>query len=115
MPESPDQNSPTAQSAVPPPPPSDSTLAEVSIRTMASDLALLGKTGGIGTPQGETVSLTFTHHERSRTSDQQHAVSGKTRNAAKIVMIIFGIVLLGAALFVAGYYLFPQVSTGEGS
>ena len=87
---------------VPPPPPrvSDdtSTLAEVIIRTMASDVKSLGESGGLGT-RGEMVSVPM------------HRPGPAAPQIPYSRIVVWTIVFLSAAgfLFLIGYYFIPAL------
>ena len=89
-----------------------SSLTEITIRTMANDLAMLGQTGGTG-PQGTTVAISFAHPEAGGgkigvtvTEGGKTALAPLTVNARLLLWVALGIV--GAAiLFAGGYYAFP--------
>ena len=99
----PDQ-SPQAQLAVPsiaPPP------TEVSIRTMASDLASLGETGG-GPPRPRNVAVPSLQQSTNEGANDVSASSSSSK------VIVTGIVVVASAagLFFAGYYfLFPFLAS----
>jgi len=101
-------------SIVPPPPDAGSSLTEVSIRTMASDLAMLGQTGGSTIPAGETLSISF---DKPKKSDEkmrvvvQGAEGTEERPAgrhATIAWVAVGFVGL-ALLFLLGFYVLPKL------
>lgn len=95
------EQSAQAQAAMPSvaPPPN-----EVSIRTMASDLASLGETGG-GPPQPRNVAVPYLNQAGPDTNAPATVLKSK--------FLIWGVaVAVGAgALFLAGYYLIPLFSS----
>ncbi len=98
---------------VPPPPDADSSLTQVAIRTMASDLAMLGQTGG-STPLGETLSISF---DKTHKPEEEGSVTVAGPNEPKanpikpylgiIVKIVLGILGLGLVIGL-GYYFAPK-------
>ncbi len=107
------QNLYTGTPTVPPPPDADSSsaLAEVVIRTMASDIELLGETGG-SSPTGTTETLANIPGRDA--AEQDGASEGEssppqTRSGMRMVFWSLGGIALVAGLFFAGYYLIPFV------
>lgn len=119
MPDDQDVFVPPPSGAVPPPPSADSSLAEVVIRTMSSDLAKLGQTGG-STPQGDVVSIRFARGEKGALSAR--VIEGSASGAAAAVavmgsnkkfMVWGGIGIAGLiALFFMGYFVLPAIFSG---
>ena len=93
-------------SRVPAPPPkiSDDTsiLAEVVIRTMASDLASLGESGGLGT-RGETVAVRLLATQNLSAPGPRYS-----RIIVWTLMVLAGI----GFLFLVGYYFIPALAGG---
>lgn len=111
---------PPPSGAVPPPPSSDSSLTEVVIRTMNSDLAKLGQTGG-STPQGDVVSIRFTRGDKGALSanvmDGPASAAGSLRTTtASLSQYIMwgGIGVAGLlVLFLVGYFVLPAIFSGD--
>ena len=102
---------------MPPPPDADSSaaLAEVVIRTMASDIELLGETGG-SAPRGTTVAVAAVPGREAAEQDGASAEESsppQTRSGRRMVFWSLGGIALIAGLFFAGYYLIPFIVTRQ--
>ena len=107
----------TGTPSVPPPPDADSSaaLAEVVIRTMASDIELLGETGG-SAPRGTTVAVAAVPGREAAEQDGASAEESsppQTRSGRRMVFWSLGGIALIAGLFFAGYYLIPFIVTRQ--
>lgn len=111
---------PPPSGAVPAPPSADSSLTEVAIRTMNSDLAKLGQTGG-STPQGDVVSIRFTRGEKGALSanvlegpaSSASVAAAASSSTTKLVMW-GGIGAAGlVVLFLVGYFVLPAIFGGD--
>ncbi len=106
--------------AVPPPPSADSSLTEVVIRTMNSDLAKLGQTGG-STPQGDVVSIRFTRGDKGALSANvlegpasSASVAAAASGSTTKLMMWGGIGAAGlVVLFLIGYFVLPAIFGGD--
>lgn len=104
-------------SSVPPPPPeAGASLAEVTIRTMASDLAMVGEHGG-SMPVGEKLSITLSGGggsvlPHSASSASGSAVRASSLSAFRPILFVLGACVGLALLFAAGYYLLPLLFPG---
>src|SRR5882724_9871111 len=100
MPDSFDLNNvPRAADAVPQIPTSSS---EVAVRTLVSDIELMGQSGGMvsqGAPQGTQVPVTL--HPESQA--EQFPTSSSSRG--KAVLMTFVIILAALGLFALGYFV----------
>jgi hypothetical protein len=102
--------------AVVPPPPSavndrsSGARAEVLIRTMASDIRMLGQSGGVS-PQGETVAIALASRARA-------AAPGKPadrRSAARLILIALIALAAVGVLFYLGYAVLPTLFSSNGT
>jgi hypothetical protein len=102
MPDSFDLNNvPRAADAVPAIPTSSS---EVAVRTMASDIDLMGQSGGMvsqGVPQGTQVPVTL--HPEGQV--QEFPTAEATSSPAKLILVTIIIILGALGLFALGYFV----------
>jgi len=79
--------------------------SEVAVRTMASDIDLMGQSGGmVGqvAPQGTQVPVTLS----PETPTQEFPTTGSPSTGnGKLVLITIAIVLAGLGLFALGYFV----------
>ncbi len=107
--------------AVPAPPSADSSLTEVAVRTMSSDLAKLGQTGG-STPQGDVVSIRFTRGDKGALSASviegpasAVAIAASAVGSKSKLIMWGGIGVAGLfILFLIGYFVLPAIFSGNG-
>jgi hypothetical protein len=118
----PDVFVPPPGGAVPAPPSADSSLTEVVIRTMRSDLAKLGQTGG-STPQGDVVSIRFTRSDKGTLSASvlegpASAAAARAQTPASRTKLAMFVGVGGAGLvflFLIGYFVLPAIFGGSGN
>jgi hypothetical protein len=91
-----------------------SSTSEISIRTMASDIELMGKSGGtvgqnmaFGHVQHVAVSSAPLPAMSSTGVEAAHSTSLKDTSSTRFVMWVVVIFIIGGALFAAGFYLYP--------
>ena len=119
MPDDSDKFVPPPSGAVPAPPSADSSLTEVVVRTMNSDLAKLGQTGG-SAPQGDVVSIRFTRGDKGALSanvvEGPMSAAGAAASAvsSKSKFIMLGGIGVAAllVLFLVGYFVLPAIFSG---